>query len=204
MDVCEQGVSENAGQGRPINVLIVVTPNGRGTGFLIEPNLVVTAGHVVQPYQRTLTPLANISVHTPAGIVLQPTAVKVHRSWSNGFRRSADMAILRLAHQPPDEEVVEILEDAAADSLAVSIAGFDSGAEVTNTGTTSRVENPNDLDVFTSSDLTFPSGVSGGPIRNEDQIAIGIATWSHQDPAQDSFIGIPFLEATLGWLRKHV
>ncbi len=187
------------------DLLIVVTPACRGTAVLIAPDLVVTAAHVVQPYLRALTPAPQIRLVATDGASWSPAAVVPHHRWATGFARAADMALLWLARPLADERVTPITEDAPADDLAVAIDGFGAdGSEVTNTGTVSRLAGGDGLDVLVSSDLTFPDGVSGSPILDADQRAIGIATWCPRLPTANSFIGIPFLTATLGWLRENL
>ena len=184
-------------------VVKIVTPFGRGTGLLVDDDLVVTAGHVVQAHQPVPTPTALIQIIPPGGEILRPSSILCHPRWSQGFTPAADIAVLRLATPRPDLRSPIALDSPAA-QLAVTVRGFDaSDVLVISAGSVTRIAHPDGYDALVSSDLRFPSGVSGAAICDPTGTAIGLATWSPAAPAASSFVGIPFLALTLGWLRMN-
>ncbi|MEO7732725.1 MAG: trypsin-like serine protease, partial [Kofleriaceae bacterium] len=74
----------------------VTAPGSAGTGFLISPDLVVTAGHVLMPTPTTLP--AHADVHVTLDDVDYPIAsYVVHERWRTARDDGADMALIRLA-----------------------------------------------------------------------------------------------------------
>jgi S1-C subfamily serine protease len=179
-------------------VVRVSRPGGDGSGVFVEDDLVVTAGHVLQPHPGLFDP-DDYSVVLANGTRLGVKAVLTLRGWSNGFHSSADMGVLRLKSKRPSL-VADFLVDQPIDQQAVVVGGC--GA-LQFSGTATRVGSSTDFDMVSSSDLAFPRGVSGGPIVDAGDTILGIATRSASSPQLDLLIGLPFLAETLDWLREH-
>lgn len=177
-------------------IVRIACPGGTGSGVFIEDDLVVTAGHVLQPHPGVLDP-DDYRVVLAGGTALEVTAVRCLPGWSNGFRSSMDMGVLRVKAKQP-ALVASCHIDPQAVRLAVVVGGT---GNQQFPGTVTRVASPPASDMFASSDLAFPGGVSGGPIVDATGTVLGIATRSSSTPQPDLLIGLPFLSETLGWLR---
>jgi S1-C subfamily serine protease len=178
-------------------VVKVSRPDGDGSGILIDDDLVVTAGHVLQSQAGPLDP-EDYRVIVPGGAALAVKRVRWLDDWSRG-RASADMGVLRLRAKRPDLVSPHAI-DAQAMQLAVIVGG---SGDQQYPGTVTRVASAGALDMLRSSDLAFPHGVSGGPVVRADGVVIGIATRSASTPEPDLLIGLPLLAATLGWLQHN-
>jgi V8-like Glu-specific endopeptidase len=179
----------------------VQTPDSFGSGAFIARNLLVTAAHVIHPRdQGDPYPVKKLTVVLWDAIELAVVGRLCHPRWAAGFDATGDMAILRVAEDQPGL-VLGWRSNLSAVKRPVTITGFREGP---NTGTVTRVSNPNGADAFHSDDLAFHEGVSGAPVIAATGQAIGIATRSPGAATADSFIGIPFLDTTqeknLSWL----
>jgi S1-C subfamily serine protease len=152
---------------------------------------------VLQPESATLD-AEDYGVLT-GGVELEVKAVRCLQRWSSGFHPSADMGVLRVKTKRIGL-VASCRVDPQAVQLAVVIWG--SNAEQYR-GTVTRVPSATAFDMFASSDLAFPSGVSGGPIVDMAGTVLGVATRSSSTPNPDLLIGLPLLAETLGWLRDN-
>ncbi len=183
--------------GLPVVVRIERT-GGRGAGVFVEDDLVITAGHVLQPHPGPVD-ADDYVVVLGNGTRLDVKAVLCLKAWSNGFRSSADMGVLRLKSKRPSLVVTTRIDQQLANSQ-VTICGPSSDEYA---GTITRVPSSSSFDMLSSSDLAFPRGVSGGPIVDGDSAVVGIATKSASTPQQNLLIGLPLLSETLQWLIAY-
>jgi S1-C subfamily serine protease len=179
-------------------IVRITRPGGDGSGVFITDDLVITAGHVVQPPSGLFDP-DDYQVVLPDGTKLEVKAVKCHQGWSSGSHPSSDMAVLRVTQKRPGL-VATCRVDPQASKLAVVVGG--SNAQQYR-GTVTRVASAGSLDMFASSDLAFPGGVSGGPIVDGSGTVLGVATRSAPAPNAELLIGLPLLAETFGWLRDN-
>lgn len=188
-----------------LTIVRIITPQAVGSGVFIAPDLVITAAHVLQPHTPVAMPAPWIKVALPDGSTLPASSAICHPGWGVGgtsFDATMDMAVLRVAGGTG--QATTVVQGAPAASLKVFVVGIDANLNRVETpGTVTRIAHPRGFDTLVSSDLSFPSGVSGGPICTPDGSAIGIATWSPPGPVPGALVGIPFLSQTLGWLQAH-
>ena len=161
----------------------------------------MTAAHVIHPRdQSDPYPAKKLTVVLWDGTELAVIGRLCHGRWTEAFDATGDMAVVRVETDQPGV-MVAWKANLNPVKRAVTITGFREGP---NSGTVTRVGNPNGADALHSDDLVFHEGVSGAPVIGSNGQAIGIATRSPDAPTVDSFIGIPFLdtpqEANLSWL----
>lgn len=178
------------------SVVRISRPGGDGSGVFVAEDLVVTAGHVLQPPSGLFDP-EDYKIVLADGTALEVKVVLCHKGWSGGAHPSSDMGVVRVKGKRP-ALVAPCRIDPRAVQLAVVIGG--SNAQQYR-GTVTRIASSGALDMFTSSDLAFPGGVSGGPIVDADGTVLGIATRSSPTPTPDLLIGLPLLAETFAWLR---
>lgn len=176
----------------------VLRSGAGGTGFFVEDDLVVTAGHVLQAAPAPLDP-DDYRVVLADGTTLHVKAVRSLPGWATGAHPSADMGVLRVKTKRA-ALVVPVRIDPQAAHLAVVVGGPN---EQQYPGTVTRVAGGTSSDMLSSSDLAFPRGVSGGPIVDANHTALGVATRSTPKPKPGVLVGLPFLNETLGWLRNN-
>jgi S1-C subfamily serine protease len=179
------------------SIVRISRPGGEGSGVFIAEDLVITAGHVLQPPSAEFDP-EDYRVLV-GGIELEVKAVRCLERWSHGRLPSADMGVLRIRAKRPGF-VASWRVDPKAEQLAVRVGG--SNAQQYH-GTVTRVPGEAAFDMFESSDLAFPSGVSGGPIVDVAGTVLGIATRSSSSPNAGLLVGLPLLAETFGWLRDN-
>lgn len=169
-----------------------------GSGVFIADDLVITAGHVVRPQSGQLDP-DDYRVVLPDGSSLEVKVMHCLTGWANGFSPGADMGVLRVKVKHAGL-VAPVRIDPQAVKLAVTVGGAHTQQY---RGTVTRVASAAAFDMFSSSDLAFPPGVSGGPIVDATGTVVGIATRSADAPNPDLLIGLPLLAHTFGWLRDN-
>ena len=179
-------------------VVKVVGPYSYGSGVFITDRLVVTAGHVIQPSPGARDP-DDFEVHVAGAAPLEVTRIFPMPRWAQMFHPDSDMAVVRVK-SPRAGLVVPYELDPEAVGRAVVVGGFRAPAPgLTFPGTVTSVASNSGYGQLSSSDLAFPSGVSGGPIL-DGGTAIGIATRAPPAPGNDVLIGLPFLDDSLAWL----
>ena len=179
--------------------IVRISRNGSdGSGVFIADDLVITAGHVVRPQGGQLDP-EDYRVILPDGSSVEVKAMHCLERWSSGFLPSADMGVLRVKVKHAGL-VARVRIDPQAVQLAVTVGGAHTQQF---RGTVTRVASGAAFDMFSSSDLAFPAGVSGGPIVDATGAVVGIATRSAAAPNPDLLIGLPLLAHTFGWLRDN-
>ncbi|MCW5807505.1 MAG: trypsin-like peptidase domain-containing protein [Deltaproteobacteria bacterium] len=166
----------------------------------MRSDLVITAAHVLQPLgQSQPWPAQALRVTLPDGTDLEVVARLCHPRWPND-PITADIAIVRV-EKPQSALVLDCVSNAQARARKVWIRRFN---EAEQEGTVTRVSQGAGLYDLESDDLSFHHGVSGAPILATNDKVIGIATQSHDDPAPNTSIGLPFIdnayESNLAWL----
>lgn len=184
------------------NALVQISSGGqKGSGVLVRPNVVLTAGHVVQPAGGSAASAATIHVDARyAQQVLTVGGVFVHARWAASNDPAADIALLKVAATAlvPLTPAVDFGADFQQKSVAA--AGFDAATDQVwhVAGTIVRGAHVAGFDMFTSADLRPPPGASGGPIvwqRPNDVGVVGVTTWQGSG-AGATFVGLPLLGLT--------
>jgi hypothetical protein len=184
------------------HVVQIKTPTGIGSGAFVRRDLVLTAAHVIQP-KGSGAPYAarRLAVLLRDGTRIGVSARLCHRKWETWW--ACDIAILRTTTTQPSLVIPTEIEPIAS-HRAVTVTGY---REAPASGSVTRIGGIDGRDTFESDDLAFHEGVSGAPILDVNDVAIGIGTRSPSTPTPHAFIGVPFLdeshESNLSWLIKN-
>jgi len=144
-----------------LGVFQVFTGEGTGTGFLVEPNRLVTNAHVVAPYRQ-------VAVELRDRRRVLGTVRRIHP-----YR---DLAIIELG-APLEGEILPIVTDELRTSQPISIVGFPRGLPLSITD--GVVSNPHQLldgQHFVQTDAAINPGNSGGPMLDADRRIVAVTT----------------------------
>ncbi len=172
-----------------LGVYQVFTGGGTGSGFLIEPGVLMTNCHVVAPYRR-------VAVEQRDKRRLVGTVRRVHPG--------RDLAIVELA-KPLDGNLLAISDGPELQSKQpLNIVGFPVGLPLSVTeGVVSNPRQQFDGQFFVQTDAAINPGNSGGPILDEQNRIVAVTTCKLRSADMVGF-GIPaddvraFVEAFRG------
>ncbi len=145
-----------------LGVFQVFTGGGTGSGFLIDPKLLVTNCHVVSPYRTVAVEMRD------------------KRRISGAVRRihpGRDLAVVELA-TPLEGEILAISsEDNLRAKEQVNIIGFPVGLPLSITeGVVSNPKQQLDGQAFVQTDAAINPGNSGGPIVDAHKRIVAVTT----------------------------
>ena len=162
-----------------LGVFQVYTGGGTGTGFLIEPTLLVTNCHVVAPYRQ-------VAIELRDRRRVLGTVRRIHPQ--------RDLAIVEVA-APLEGEILSIGAGALLPNQPISIVGFPIGLPLSITD--GVVSNPHQLldgQNFVQTDAAINPGNSGGPMLDEDRHVVAVTTCKLR-AADNVGFGIPGADA---------
>lgn len=178
-----------------------------GSGVLIAPDLVLTAGHVLTPAGVPLASTAHLVVvaryAAQLGVVRDAALLD---AWTANGVPFADMALLRVGWYVPFEPPVLAVELSAPATPCRLRAGGYVGENVWSaSGHVSLFPAQDGYAYFGSSELSPPEGASGGPLLSEaepDSVrGVLVASPTH---ASFGLVGLPLLDRTYGELRRKL
>lgn len=144
-------------------VVSIETPGGRGSGFFVTPELVLTNAHVVEGHSSVTLRLAD-GTTVPARV--QRSAPEV------------DIAIVRLNQPRPSQQTIALgtVKSARAGQEVIAIGSALGMLQNTVTrGIVSAVRNAGGV-ILVQTDAAINRGNSGGPLLDRNGRAIGITT----------------------------
>jgi serine protease Do len=159
-----------------LGVFQIFTGGGTGSGFLLDPKLLLTNCHVVEGY-RTL------AVEKRDKTRISATVRRLHPK--------RDLAIVELS-QPLDGEILSIGAGAELEPKQVlHIVGFPVGLPLSVTeGVVSNPKQTFDGQTYVQTDAAVNPGNSGGPMLDESKHVVAVTTCKHSSADMVSF-GIP-------------
>ncbi|MGE0871252.1 MAG: S1C family serine protease [Kofleriaceae bacterium] len=145
-----------------LGVFQVFTGGGTGSGFLIEPDLLVTNAHVVAPYRT-------VAVEKRDRRRIVGTVRRIHP------RR--DLAVVRLS-SPLDGEIMPLHStDDLMPKQSLQIVGFPVGLPLSITeGVVSNPKQMLDGQSFVQTDAAINPGNSGGPMLDDAKRIVAVTT----------------------------
>jgi len=129
-----------------------------GTGFLVAPNLVLTAGHVLYSHKTPGVAATNVSVISSDGTELTVDSFDASAGWKSHLTCTEDYGIVRLKGAALTALAVGIRN---THNLRVSLTGFPAGSA---TATTSDGLMGNECPCGTYHNIATVLGHSGAPI----------------------------------------
>ncbi len=142
-------------------VVALETATGRGTGFFVTTDLIVTNAHVVGGHSFVTVRLAGGST----------TQGRVERSSSD-----LDLAVVRATARPEDTQILQLGGGAVRPGQEVLAIGSPLGLQNTVTrGIVSAVRTAGGVELI-QTDAAINPGNSGGPLLDRDGRVIGVTT----------------------------
>jgi S1-C subfamily serine protease len=157
-------------------VVLIESPGGRGTGFFVASDRVVTNAHVVQQ-SGYVTVVTGAGARIPARVVT--------------FSPAQDLAILSLADAPPGQPVLPLgtLENVRVGQEVLAI-GSPLGFQNTVTrGIVSAVRRAGDV-ALVQTDAAINPGNSGGPLLDRAGRVIAVTTMKIAGSAESLGFGV--------------
>ena len=184
---------------------IDVSHSCTGSGFLVAPDRVLTAGHVLAPNWPQIPLPLQVTVKV-GGVPFNVVSFTVHPRWRFQGLGSGDMALLRLG-APSNAPTLSVVMDYQPSSSADSGGGCPQGVMVGPVSVAlSRRQQSSGFDMYWGTGLVAPLGISGGPLLVGDgttMTAVGVITAVATDPSATVFVGLPLLQLTYGQLRDQ-
>jgi hypothetical protein len=196
------------------SVVRVARGGNQGTGVFVGPDLVLTAGHVVQPAGSSTPAPGELVVSLPRrdNAVTPVAQVAVHAEWRQAGRLTADMALLRVGAvagvglpQWRDFHATDV-------PIEVALYGYPllPGLKRFDTGFLDTREDPSNPGywIFESATFDVHDGMSGGPFVYQDRsgtiYVVGVATHDAHDPSAHAFNGVPLRANTYFTLLDQI
>lgn len=175
-----------------------------GTGWLVRNNRVVTAGHVL----RNMARIRGWLRYDPDGdnwaAYFESTQLVVHPDFVNNNDEAFDIGIIKLRHEIPSAEVLEIKESAAAPGASIRCAGYpeDKGG-LTMFEAAGKPDDRSGTRLF--HDIDTDEGQSGSPIwfgigRKVTAVHTGHGSASHPDLNH----GVYMDDAIVAWIAQQL
>jgi hypothetical protein len=181
-----------------------------GSGVFVGADLVLTAGHVVQPRGSTAPPIEDVTVWVPllGGTAIGVRGIAIHPRWQSSNYFLADMALVRVDRI--GGVGLGVWRDFYPDGSPqeVSLYGYPADSNVPfyrqpfiSVVTDQSVPQYRTIE---TAHLSIPRGVSGSPFvtANDDGnvYVAGIATRDPHESPVPVFAGLPLLASTFDQL----